>query len=228
VVSWMRDRWVQLLVWGVAALCQTAVPRLIWRDSLGHTDDLGPTAIAGTACALLLLTTYAAKPAAPMRTFALALVLQTAGFAVASAIAFAPFYVDWAANAPAALSFAIANDLKVIPSALVLAALLQRGWSAERLFLRMGSLNVPVGRGSRGALRWPVAAAIAIVVSLLTIAVFVTRTRPVDLNALSVLMVFGPIVLVGSLINTVCEEFLFRNSVLPVVTPVLRERGRCG
>ncbi len=208
-------------------LVATSLPLVLWRELLGGHGEPGWQPAATLAVALAFFAgTFTVPLLRPLRLFALVLSLMALGRLLTAFLGRSAGYRDWAAGAPAALSFAVANDLKLLPVAIVAAGLFLAGMSRGQLFLRVGDLRARAGLPfTERRVPWPRLAFLIMVVAYGYVFVHVTVTRGAHPGALATILAWAPVILAGSAINAFSEEFLFRNSLLSPLVPVLGRHG---
>lgn len=152
------------------------------------------------------------------------LLVQAAGFAAVDLLAGLPAYHAWALTVPAALSFGVANSAKVVPVALAAALLAAARRTRAELYLRIGDLRaqaeIPLPVTTRKT-TWPRLGIIVIVLVGIYLAFHVALTRHPSSAAIATLIQYSPVVVVAAAVNTFCEEFLFRNSLLAPLDPAI-------
>jgi membrane protease YdiL (CAAX protease family) len=196
------------------------------REALGQRPHAWLALVPLVAAALLLMSTLLLAELVLLRGFALVLLLVSVGQLVVGLIGSSQVYSSWTARAPAGASFAVGNDLKLVPVGLVAAGLALRGSTREQLFLRIGDLRARAGLPfTKRTIPWWRLALITILLAYGYTFVHVTATRGANPSALTGLVGLAPVILVGAAVNAFCEEFLFRNSLIAQVAPVTGKLG---
>jgi membrane protease YdiL (CAAX protease family) len=125
---------------------------------------------------------------------------------------------------PAALSFGVANSAKLVPVALAAALLAASGRTRGELYVRLGDLRaraeIPLPVTTRTT-TWPRLGIIVIVLVSAYLVVHLAVARQPSSAAVAILLEYSPVVVVAAAVNTFCEEFLFRNSLIPPLLPAL-------
>ncbi len=192
--------------WTAGLLAATSLPAIFWQEALHQRGSAVPFLIGAAASGLLLLGSYLAPSLRELRLFAAVLLVQGAGFAAIGLAGGLPAYRAWALQVPAALSFGAANSAKLVPVALAAA-------------LRAPA-EIPLPVTTRTT-TWPRLGIIVIVLVGAYLVVHLAVTRHPSSAAVATLLEYSPVVVVTAAVNTFCEEFLFRNSLIPPLLPAL-------
>ncbi len=210
--------------WTAGLLAASALPAIFWQEALHRRGSAVPLLVGAAASALLLLSSYLGPSLRGLRLFAAVLLVQSAGFAAIGFAGGLPAYRAWAQQVPAALSFGVANSAKLVPVALAAVLLAASGRTRGGLYLRLGDLRAPAeiplpvtGRTTT----WPRLGIALIVLVGAYLAIHLAVTRHPSSAAVATLLAYSPLVLVTAAVNTLCEEFLFRNSLLPPLLPAI-------
>jgi membrane protease YdiL (CAAX protease family) len=208
--------------WTAGLLGGSGLVVIVWREALHQGGLALPQLVGAAAAGLLLLGSYLAPSLRPLRLFSTVLLVQAAGFAAVELAAGQPAYRAWALAVPAALSFAVANSAKLVPVALVAALLAVGGQTRGELYLRIGDLRaqaeIPLPVTTRRT-TWPRLGIIVIVLVAVYLVFHVAVTRHPSSAAIATLLEYSPVVVVAAAVNTFCEEFLFRNSLIAPLVP---------
>ena len=210
--------------WTAGLLAATALPAIVWQEALHRRASAVPFLVGAAGTGLLLLGSYLAPSLRRLRLFAAVLLVQAAGFAAIGLAGGLPAYRAWALQVPAALSFGAANSAKLVPVALAAALLAASGRTHRELYLRIGDLRAPAEIPLPVTTRtttWPRLGIIVIVLVGAYLVVHLAVTRHPSSAALATLLEYSPVVVVAAAVNTFCEEFLFRNSLIPPLLPAL-------
>jgi membrane protease YdiL (CAAX protease family) len=212
------------LAWTAGLLAATSLPAIFWHEALHQRGSAVPFLVGAAASGLLLLGSYLAPSLRGLRMFAAVLVAQAAGFAAISLTGGLAAYRAWALTVPAALSFGVANSAKLVPVALAAALLAASGRTRGELYLRIGDLRaqaeIPLPVTTRTT-TWPRLGIIVIVLVGAYLLVHLAVARHPSSAAVATLLAYAPVVVVAAAVNTFCEEFLFRNSLIPPLLPAL-------
>jgi len=210
--------------WTAGLLAATSLPAILWQEALHQRASPLPLLIGAAASGLLLIGSYLVPWLRRLRLFAAVLWLQAAGFAAIGLVGGLPAYRAWALAVPAALSFGVSNSAKLVPVALAAVLLAASGRSRDELYLRIGDLRaraeIPLPATTRTT-TWPRLGIIVIVLVGAYLVVHLAVTRHPSSTAIATLLKFSPVVVVAAAVNTFCEEFLFRNSLIPLLLPTL-------
>jgi membrane protease YdiL (CAAX protease family) len=210
--------------WIAGLLAATSLPAIFWREALHQHPSAMPFLVGAAASGLLLLGSYSAPSLRGLRLFAGVLLVQGAGFAAIGLAGGLPAYRAWALQVPAALSFGVANSAKLVPVALAAALLAASGRTRGNLYLRLGDLRaraeIPLPVTTRTT-TWPPLGIIVIVLVAAYLVVHLAVTRHPSSAAVATLLEYSPVVVVAAAVNTFCEEFLFRNSLIAPLLPAL-------
>ena len=212
--------------WIAGLLAATSLPAIFWQEALHQRGSAWPLLVGAAASGLLLLGSYLAPSLRGLRLFAAVLLVQGTGFAAIGLVGGLPAYRAWALAVPAALSFGVSNSAKLVPVALAAALFAASGRTRGELFLRIGDLRAPAEIPLPVTTRtttWPRLGIIVIVLVGVYLVVHVAVTRQPSSRAVATLLEYSPVVVVAAAVNTFCEEFLFRNSLIP---PLLSALGR--
>ncbi len=210
--------------WTAGLLAATSLPAIFWQEALHQRGSAVPFLIGAAASGLLLLGSYLAPSLRGLRLFAAVLLVQGAGFAAIGLAGGLPTYRAWAPQVPAALSFGVANSAKLVPVALAAALLAASHMTRGELYLRLGDLRAPAEIPLPVTTRtttWPRLGIIVIVLVGAYLVVHLAVTRHPSSAAVATLLEYSPVVVVTAAVNTFCEEFLFRNSLIPPLLPAL-------
>jgi membrane protease YdiL (CAAX protease family) len=210
--------------WTAGLLAATSLPAIFWQEALHQRGSAWPLLLGAAASGLLLLGSYLARSLRRLRLFAAVLLVQGAGFEAIGLVGALPAYRTWALAVPAALSFGVSNSAKLVPVALAAALLAASGRTRAELYLRLGDLRaraqVPLPVTTHTT-TWPRLGIIVIVLVGVYLVVHLAVTRHPSSAAVATLLEYSPVVLVAAAVNTFCEEFLFRNSLIPSLLPSL-------
>jgi len=210
--------------WTAGLLAATSLPAIFSQEALHQPGSAVPFLIGAAASGLLLLGSYLAPSLRGLRLFAAVLLVQGAGFAAIGLAGGLPTYRAWAPQVPAALSFGVANSAKLVPVALAAALLAASHMTRGELYLRLGDLRAPAEIPLPVTTRtttWPRLGIIVIVLVGAYLVVHLAVTRHPSSAAVATLLEYSPVVVVAAAVNTFCEEFLFRNSLIPPLLPAL-------
>ena len=210
--------------WTAGLMAATGLPAIFWNEALHQRGSAWPVLVGAAASGLLLLGSYLAPSLRRLRLFAAVLMVQTAGFAAIGLVGALPAYRAWALAVPAAISFGVSNSAKLVPVALAVALLATSGRTRGELYLRLGDMRaraqIPLPVTTR-ATTWPRLGIIVIVLVGVYLVIHLVVTRHPSSAAVATLLEYSPVVLVAAAVNTFCEEFLFRNSLIPPLLPAL-------
>ncbi len=210
--------------WTVGLLAATSLPAILWQEALHQRASALPLLIGAAASGLLLIGSYLVPSLRRLRLVAAVLWLQAAGFAAIGLVGGLPPYRAWALAVPAALSFGVSNSAKLVPVALAAVLLATSGRTRDELYLRIGDLRaraeIPLPATTHTT-TWPRLGIIVIVLVAAYLVVHLAVTRHPSSTAVATLLEFSPVVVVAAAVNTFCEEFLFRNSLIPLLLPAL-------
>jgi membrane protease YdiL (CAAX protease family) len=216
--------WVGSLAAFAVLVLASAFPSIAARAVLGQQADPAWLVLARLASLALIAGVASLLPARQeLRVLSLVLLLTAAGFALVDLAGSASLYRRWEAGMPPAVGFAVANAAKIVPTLFVASTLALTRVSPADIFLRIGRLNAgtPLRLAGR-PLTWLGLVGVFVPVGVVAVAVNVTLTRgPSAADVLQTLLTFAPVILIGAAVNTFCEEFLFRNSVLPFLRPLV-------
>jgi membrane protease YdiL (CAAX protease family) len=210
--------------WTAGLLAGSGLTVIVWREALHQDGAAFPQLVGAAAAGLLLLGSYLAPSLRRLRLFSVVLMVQTTGFAAVELVAGLPAYRAWALAVPAALSFGVANSAKLVPVALAAALLAAAGQSRGELYLRIGNLRAPAEIPLPVTTRrttWPRLGIILIVLVGVYLVFHVAVTRHPSSAAVTTLLEYSPVVVVSAAVNTFCEEFLFRNSLIAPLVPAI-------
>jgi membrane protease YdiL (CAAX protease family) len=210
--------------WTAGLLAATSLPAIFWQETLHQRGSAVLFLVGAAACGLLLLGSYLAPALRGLRLFAAVLLVQAAGFAATGLAGGLAAYRAWALTVPAALSFGVANSAKLVPVALAAALLAASGRTRGELYVRLGDLRaraeIPLPVTTRTT-TWPRLGIIVIVLVSAYLVVHLAVARQPSSAAVAILLEYSPVVVVAAAVNTFCEEFLFRNSLIPPLLPAL-------
>jgi membrane protease YdiL (CAAX protease family) len=210
--------------WIAGLLAGSGLLVIVWREALHQGGVALPQLVGAAAAGLLLLGSFLAPSLRRLRLFSAVLLVQTTGFAAVELVAGLPGYRAWALAVPAALSFGVANSAKLVPVALVAALLAAAGQTRGELFLRIGDLRaqaeIPLPVTTRRT-TWPRLGIVVIVLVGVYLVFHVAVTRHPSPAAVAILLEYSPVVVVAAAVNTLCEEFLFRNSLIAPLVPAI-------
>jgi membrane protease YdiL (CAAX protease family) len=210
--------------WTAGLLAGSGLLVIVWREAFHQGGAALPQLVGAAAAGLLLLGSYLAPLLRRLRLFSAVLLVQTVGFAAVELVAGLPVYRAWALGVPAALSFGVANSAKLVPVALVAALLAAAGQTRGELYLRIGDLRaqaeIPLPVTTRRT-TWPRLGIIVIVLVGIYLVFHVAVTRHPSSAAIATLLEYSPVVVVAAAVNTFCEEFLFRNSLIAPLVPAI-------
>src|SRR5450759_837436 len=216
---------VTAAAWTAGLLAATGLPAIFWQEALHQQrGSAWPLLVGAAASGLLLLGSYLAPSLRRLRLFAAVLLVQAAGFAAIGLVGALPAYRAWALAVPAALSFGVSNSAKLVPVALAAALLSASGRTRAELFLRLGNLQAPAEIPLPVTTRtttWPRLGIIVIALVGVYLVVHLAVTRHPSSAAVATLLAYSPVVIVAAAVNTFCEEFLFRNSLIRPLLPAL-------
>jgi membrane protease YdiL (CAAX protease family) len=211
------------LAWVVLLGLASGIPQIVLRLlSTMHPLPAWAAFVPLAVLAAVWLGTLATPGLRHMRILMAVLLLSAIGFQAIHLAGSTAAYVAWARSMPMAVSFSAANAAKIVPVMLVVGALALTGrWNRDETYLRVGDMNASTGIRLMGReVRWGVVGPVLFVVTVLIVAVYVAVTRSAHWSPMA-LLPFLPIILAGAAINAVCEEFVFRNSVLPLLRPFM-------
>jgi membrane protease YdiL (CAAX protease family) len=210
--------------WTAGLLAATGLPAIFWQEALHQGGSAVPLLVGPLASGLLLVGSYVAPSLRRLRLFAAVLLVQSTGFAATGLVGGLPAYRAWALAVPAALSFGVANSAKLVPVALAAGLLAASGRTRGELYVRIGDLRAPAEVPlplTTHRTTWPRLGIIVIVVVGAYLVVHLAVTRHPSSAAIAALLENWPVVVVAAAVNTFCEEFLFRNSLIPPLLPAL-------
>src|SRR2546425_6285153 len=210
--------------WTAGLLAATSLPAIFWQEALHQRGSAVPFLVGAAASGLLLLGSYLAPSLRGLRLFAAVLLVQAAGFAATGLAGGLAAYRAWALTVPAALSFGVANSAKLVPVALAAALLAASRRTRSELYLRIGDLRASAGIPLPVTTRtttWPRLGIIVIVLVGAYVVVHLAVARHPSSAAVATLFEYSPVVVVAAAVNAFCEEFLFRNSLIPPLLPAL-------
>ena len=210
--------------WTAGLLAATSLPAIFWLEALHQNGSPLPSLISVAASGLLLLGSYVTASLRGLRLFGAVLLVQAVGFAAISLVGGLPAYRAWSLGVPAAISFGVANSAKLVPVALAALLLAASGRTRSELYLRIGDLRAPAGIPLPVTTRtttWPRLGIIVIVLVGAYLVAHLAVTRRPSSAAVATLLGYFPLVVVAAAVNTFCEEFLFRNSLIPTLLPAL-------
>jgi membrane protease YdiL (CAAX protease family) len=210
--------------WTAGLFAGSGLVVIVWREAFHQGGLAFPQFVGAAAAGLLLLGSYLVPSLRRLRVFSAVLLVQTVGFAAVELVAGLPGYRAWALAVPAALSFGVANSAKLVPVALVAAQLAVAGRTRGELYLRIGDLRaeaeIPLPVTTRRT-TWPRLGIIVIVLVGIYLVFHVALTRHPSSAAIATLLEYSPVVVVAAAVNTFCEEFLFRNSLIAPLLPAI-------
>ncbi len=217
------------VVWP-ALLAGSALPLIVWREATGAATP--PWLVVGQAAIVLALWATAGRVAdlAAVRPLLLWLLGMTLGWhAVIHTVVGSAAWQAWKAEAPFAAYRLAYQALIAVPSALLLLLAACRRLGPRALRLAGGHLDAPAPRDPRllnpVATRWSVLAPLlGLAISGGTLVAMYAATRP-DAAALARLLPALPAVLLAAALNTVQEEFQFRNVPLALGVPAVGARA---
>jgi membrane protease YdiL (CAAX protease family) len=210
--------------WTAGLLAGSGLLVIVWREAFHQGGAALPQLVGAAAAGLLLLGSYLAPLLRRLRLFSAVLLVQTIGFAAVELVAGLPVYRAWALGVPAALSFGVANSAKLVPVALGAVLLAASGKTRGELFLRIGNLRAPAEIPLpviTSRTTWPRLGIIVIVLVGIYLVFHVAVTRHPSAAAVATLLEYSPVVVVAAAVNTFCEEFLFRNSLIAPLVPAI-------
>ncbi len=219
-----RNALAAAAAWTAGLLAGSGLLVIVWREGLHQGGAALPQLVGGAAAGLLLLGSYLAPLLRRLRLFLAVLLAQTAGFAAVELVAGLPVYRAWALAVPAAVSFGAANSAKLVPVALVAVLLSAAGRTRDELYLRIGNLRAPAEIPLPVTTRrttWPQLGIIVIVLVGVYLVFHVAVTRHPSSAAIAILLEYSPVVVAAAAVNTFCEEFLFRNSLIAPLVPAV-------
>jgi membrane protease YdiL (CAAX protease family) len=210
--------------WTAGLLTATGLPAIFWQEAMHQRGSAWPLLVGAAASGLLLLGSFLAPSLRRLRLFAAVLLVQATGFAAIGLVGTLPAYRAWALGVPAALSFGVSNSAKLVPVALAAALLAASGRTRGELYLRLGDLRaraeIPLPLTTRTT-TWPRLGTIVIVLVGAYLVAHLAVTRHPSAAAIATLLEYSPVVVVAAAVNTFCEEFLFRNSLIQPLLPAL-------
>jgi membrane protease YdiL (CAAX protease family) len=210
--------------WTAGLLAGSGLLVIVWREALHQGGVALPQIVGAAAAGLLLLGSYLAPLLRRLRLFSAVLLVQAAGFAAVEVVAGQPAYRAWALAVPAALSFGVANSAKLVPVALAAVLLAAARRTRDELYLRIGNLRAPAEIPLPVTTRrttWPQLGIVVIVLVGVYLVFHVAVTRHPSSAAVTTLLDYSPVVVVAAAVNTFCEEFLFRNSLIAPLVPAI-------
>lgn len=120
-----------------------------------------------------------------------------------------PAVHDWLLRtAPVPVAFLLVNSVKLVSVALLAALALSRRWSRDELLLRLGDPRAATGLPG---VRWPVLGPVVIAAVML---LFLSALPAALLARVGEVLVWLPVMLLGCLVNAVCEELLYRHAAI--------------
>jgi membrane protease YdiL (CAAX protease family) len=214
---------VAALAWVAVLGLASGIPQIVlrWLSTM-HPLPAWAALLPPAVLAAAWLGTLATPGLRHLRVLTTVLLLSAIGFQLIHLAGSMAAYVAWARSMPMAVAFSAANAAKIVPVALVVGALVLTGrWNRGEMYLRRGDMNASTGIRLMGReVRWGGFGAVLFVVTVLIVAVYVAVTRSAHWSPMA-LLPFLPIILAGAAINAVCEEFVFRNSILPLLRPLM-------
>ncbi len=210
--------------WTAGLLAGSGLLVIVWREALHQGGVALPQLVGAAAAGLLLLGSYLAPLLRRLRLFSAVLLVQTAGFAAVELVAGLPAYRSWALGVPAAVSFGVANSAKLVPVALAAVLLAAARRTRDELYLRIGNLRAPAEIPLPVTTRrttWPRLGVVVIVLVGVYLVFHVAVTRHPSSAAVATLLEYSPVVVAAAAVNTFCEEFLFRNSLIAPLVPAV-------
>jgi membrane protease YdiL (CAAX protease family) len=210
----------------LATLVGSALPLIAWREATGTATP--PWLLAGQAGAVLALWAVAARvpalaPARPLLPWVLGM---TVGWhAVIHTVVGGDAWQAWKAEAPFAAYRLAYQALIAVPTALLLLLVARQRLGPRALRLAGGQPAAPAPRDplllNPVATRWSVLAPLlGLAISGGTLIAMYAATRP-DAAGLARLLPALPAVLLAAALNTLQEEFQFRNLPLALGVPAL-------
>jgi membrane protease YdiL (CAAX protease family) len=217
------DRRITWVAWGGGILVATALPGIAWQVAFSQRAPLWLAAVNVGMGAALFVLTYIWDRMRRLRLAFLVLAAEALGFAINSFIGQTPAWQAWVLSVPAGLGFAVANDLKLIPVALLTAVVIGSGLSRKQIFLQIGDLQAPAGLPFTDRLgSWVWLGPVVLLAGMGEVVIHVTVTRgPSFASVADAILPLVLVILAGAAINAFCEEFLFRSVLLAALTPVL-------
>lgn len=216
----------------MGASVYTSIPQTTRRDGLIVLFAAGPLLASGVlmpgsvaarigvgvaaTVVLVLLAAFAARTprlAPAGETLWAFAALSVFGWA-STAITAIPAVDGWLRAVPVPLAFLVANATKLTSVLPLLLLIRRRGWTRDALMVRPGDPSAPTGIPY---VRWPVLGPVVIVV----VAALFLSPLPAAAFHLAPVLTWLPVMLLGSLVNAVSEELLYRHAVIGTARTVI-------
>ncbi len=211
------------LVWISGLIFLSSVPDIAFRLATGASAS--PVWLSAIELVLLVGIFAAVRAGSAdrgLRGYALTLVALAAGYLVESLIEHSSLWVTWNRSLSPGISFVLINTAKLIPVAALSVSLLRSGLSRQDLFIAIGDLRARFMRiGSRITVSWGWLLPAALLLSVGPVIANVVAARHPDFGTAGRLLTMAPLILAGAAINTLSEEFLFRQVLLARLIPLI-------
>lgn len=211
------------MAWASGLLILSNLPGIIFQTATGgRTSHVWLPGLEFLLVVVLLAIVALWPPVHGLGGYALALVALGAGYLLESLVERSSFWVSWNQSLSPGISFVVINSAKLIPVTTLSVSLVGSGLSREDLFLAIGDLRARFTRiGPRITVSWGWLLPIALLLSVGPVIANVIPARHPDFGSTGRLLPLVPLILVGAIINTFSEEFLFRQVLLARMIPAL-------
>lgn len=132
-----------------------------------------------------------------------------------TAITAIPAVDAWLRAVPVPLAFLVTNATKLTSVLPLLLLVRRRGWTRDGLMLRRGD---PAAASGIPYVRWPVLGPVVIV---LVAALFLSPLPAAAFGRVGLFITWLPVMLLGSTVNAVSEELLYRHAIIGTARPVI-------
>ena len=212
-----------IVAWVSGLLILSNLPDVIFRTATGAAvSPIWLPALALTILAAMLVVAILWRPLSGLYGYALTLVALAAGYLVEALIEQSSAWTSWNRSLSPGASFVLINSAKLIPVTTLALSLVGSRLSREDLFLRFGNLRARFIRiGRRGSISWGWLLPIALLFSVGPVIANVVGVRHPDFATAVRLVPLVPLIIVGAVINTFSEEFLFRQVLLARLIPIV-------
>ena len=157
-----------------------------------------------------------------LQGYLLALAGLAGGYLVEAVIEQSSIWVSWNRSLAPGVSFVMINSAKVIPVMTLALSLVGSGLSRNDLFLAVGDLGALFIRiGTRIAVSWGWLLPVALLLSVGPVVANVIGARHPDFGTATRLLPLASLIVTGAAVNTLSEEFLFRQVLLARLIPAL-------